>query len=225
MFQWVNWGDIVLGELVVLTKVPERGYVKTRLQKRLSAYVVEQLYTGFLKDTLDRFSDYDPYVAYYPETKLQMLWTILGDRRYVVQRGKDLWERLLTIFDDFYRAGIDDVCAINCDVPLLKKETVDEAFKLMSEKDLVLGPAYDGGFYLIGGKGLCWELFDGVKWKNPNALDGIKANADRLGLKVAVLESYRDVDTPEDLKTVWESGELEKKSKTYEIVKKVQRQL
>lgn len=208
-----------MGEVIVLTKVPERGFVKTRLAKKLPAQDVEELYTAFLTDTLAKLSDYDPYVAYYPERKLQMLWTILGDRKYIVQKGKGLWERLQRIFDDFYRLGYEYVAAVTCDVPLLTKQDIEEAFSAMQDHDIVLGPANDGGLYLIGGKKISSSLFEGVEWKSPDAFKKIMENAKGLGLKTAELTTQQDVDTPEDLAAVWESGQLDKKGKTYEVLK------
>jgi uncharacterized protein len=208
-------------DVIVFTKVPERGYVKTQLQKKLPAHVVEELYTAFLNDTLDKLKDYYPYVAYYPERKLQMLWTILGNRKYIVQRGKHMWEKLFNVFKDFYRMGVTDVIVVNCDVPTLKKEHIDKAFELMKTNDLVFGPANDGGFYLIGGGKVSPELFEDVEWKKPDVLKKTEANAHKLGLKVAFTEPLRDVDNPEDLDAIWIGGELDGKSRTFRILKRI----
>ncbi|MBD3388341.1 MAG: DUF2064 domain-containing protein [Candidatus Altiarchaeales archaeon] len=214
-----------MGEVIVFTKVPERGYVKTKLQKELQSHVVEELYTALLKDALEKLGDYTPYVAYYPERKQQMLWTILGDRNYIVQRGKGMWERIVNVFNDFYRMGFDYVAAVNCDAPSLTKGHVEEAFALMRDNDLVLGPAYDGGFYLIGGRGLKQGLFEGAEWKSRNALETIAENARKQGLNVAYTERLRDIDTPEDVKAVWESQKLDKNGKTYEILARINKQI
>jgi uncharacterized protein len=208
-------------DVIVFTKVPERGYVKTQLQKKLPAHVVEELYTAFLNDTLDKLREYYPYVAYYPERKLQMLWTILGDRKYIVQRGKHMWEKLLNVFNDFYRMGVTEVVIVNCDVPTMKREHVEKAFELMKSNDLVFGPANDGGFYLIGGGKVSAALFDGVEWKKPDVLKRTAANAQKLGLRVAYTDPLRDVDNPEDLDAIWSGGELDECSRTYRILRRI----
>jgi hypothetical protein len=208
-------------EVLVFTKVPERGYVKRGLVRRLPAQVVEELYVAFLNDTLEKLRDYFPFVAYYPQEKLQILWYLLGDRKYIMQRGRDLGERIVNLFSDFYKMGIRDTLMVGCDVPTLRKEHVDEAFKLMASNDVVLGPANDGGFYLIGGGGLRRELFEGVVWKTPDVLKKTVENAGKLGLKVAFTQTLRDVDNPQDLDAVWDSGELDEKSHTYRVMEQI----
>jgi uncharacterized protein len=212
-----------LREVIVFTKVPERGHVKTRLQKRLPPYAVEELYTAFLMDTLDKLREYYPFVAYYPESKLQMLWQILGDRKYLAQRGADMGEKLINVFSDFYKMSVHDVVVVGCDVPTMRTEHLTEAFALMGANGLVMGPSHDGGFYLIGGKDVRRELFEGVAWEGAAVFDSVKANAERLGIKVGVLPRLHDIDTPEDLDAVWASGELPKEGNTYRVLKKLRR--
>jgi len=210
-----------LRDVIVFTKVPERGNIKTRLQKKLPAYQVEELYVAFLMDTLDRLKDYYPYVAYYPEAKLQPLWQILGERKYIAQRGGDLGEKLVNVFKDFYRMGVKDVLAVGCDVPTLKTEHIEGAFELMRDNDVVLGPAHDGSFYLIGGKSIRMELFEGVDWERHDVLERITENAKGLGLKAGFTPNLHDVDTPEDIDAVWASGELPKDGNTYRVLRKI----
>ncbi|MFH1404151.1 MAG: TIGR04282 family arsenosugar biosynthesis glycosyltransferase [Candidatus Altiarchaeota archaeon] len=209
-----------MGEVVVFTKVPERGYVKKKLQVKLPAYLVEEIYIAFLVDTLEKLGDYHPYVAYYPARKLNLIWDILGERKYIVQRGNDFRERILNMFSDFYRMGVKDMLMVGCDTPSLRKEHIDNAFKMMESNDLVMGPSHDGGFYLLGGSGVSSELFDDVVWKSPNVLERVNENAEKLGLKTALLPQLRDVDNPEDLDAVWESGELDEKGRTYSVMRK-----
>jgi len=208
-------------EVIVFTKVPERGKVKTRLQKRYSSYQVEELYTAFLLDTLEKLREFYPYVAYWPPDKLQPLWMIIGERKYAVQRGKDFGEKIQNIFRDFYKMGIRNTVAVGCDVPTLTKKHIEDAFKLMGDHDLVVGPANDGGFYLIGGAGVKKELFEGVNWEGKNVLDSVLSNAAELGLKVGKTQTLLDIDTPENLDALWKLGELDERSNTYRVVKKM----
>jgi len=210
-----------MGDVVVITKVPERGYVKRKLQVKMPAYLVEEIYIAFLCDTLDKIGEYDPFVAYYPSHKLNLIWDIIGERKYIVQRGKHIEERILNLFSDFYRAGRKDILLLGCDTPTFKKEIIEEAFKHMSEKDLVLGPSKDGGFYLMGGRGVSEELFADVEWKTPRILEKIIENAGKLGLKTEILQSLQDVDDPNDLKAVWESRDLDKESRTFKVMRRV----
>ncbi|MFH1056025.1 MAG: TIGR04282 family arsenosugar biosynthesis glycosyltransferase [Candidatus Altiarchaeota archaeon] len=208
-------------EVIVFTKVPERGQVKTRLQRKYPAHTVEEIYVAFLQDTLEKLRPYYPWVAYFPEGKVQVLWNLLGDRKYLLQRGRDFGEKVMSVFGDFYKMGVKNVVVVNCDVPTLRKEHVDQAFQLMESCDAVLGPAHDGGFYLIGGRNVRKELFEGVEWDGQYVLERIKRNAEGGGLKLAYTPELRDVDTPEDLEAVRSSGELDKESLTFKTLKKI----
>lgn len=205
---------------MIFTKVPQRGNVKTRLQKKFPAYVVEEIYTAFLLDTVAKLEEFNPYIAFYPERLMTNLWYILGDRRYLAQRGVDFGERLANAFNDFYMNRIVNVVVCGCDVPLLQKSHVEQAFQLMADHDLVVGPSNDGGFYLIGGRGVSPKLFEGVLWGQPSVFARVVENAEKLGLKVASTPKLLDVDTPDDLQRIWESGELDTGSKTFEKLKK-----
>jgi uncharacterized protein len=207
--------------VVVFTKVPERGAVKTRLQRKIPAYLVEELYIAFLTDTLEKLRDHFPYVAYWPPNKMQALWTLLGERKYLQQRGADLGEKLANVFSDFYKMGVRDLAIVGCDAPTMKAQDVEDAFGKMDSADVVLGPAHDGGFWLIGGRGFRKELFDGVDWNGTDAYEKVWGNASSHGLKTATLPLLRDVDTPEDLDAVWSSGDLDKGGQTYRILRKI----
>ncbi|MFH0862198.1 MAG: TIGR04282 family arsenosugar biosynthesis glycosyltransferase [Candidatus Altiarchaeota archaeon] len=208
-------------DVIVFTKVPEKGQVKTRLQRKFPPHVVEELYTAFLLDTLDQLREYFPYVAYWPPNKLQLLWNILGDRKYVQQNGRDLGEKIMNVFRDFRKMGIRDVIVVGCDVPLMKKEHVQDAFQKMTDCDLVIGPSHDGGFYLIGGHEMTEEIFDKVDWDGKDVSKRIIENARDSGRKVTTLEELRDIDTPEDIDAVWKTGGLDEKSRTYRILKRI----
>jgi len=96
------------------------------------------------------------------------------------------------------------VALIGTDVPALSHEDVRDALESLDEHDVALGPATDGGYYLIALKGPEPELFRGIRWSSPDVLTGTLERAARRGLGVRVLRTIGDIDTVEDLAAEWE---------------------
>jgi uncharacterized protein len=210
-----------MGELVIFTKVPQRGKVKTGLERKYPPQAVEQVYTAFVRDTVEKLSEFNPYISFYPERLFTKIWYMLGEKKFIVQRGSDRGERMSNLFSDFYKNRIGYVIACGCDAPLLTREIIYDAFKKIHEYDVVFGPSYDGGLYLLGGQNILPELFKDVIWKKENTLRRILENAESLGLSHSLTQELRDVDTPEDLKAIWDSEKLDKESETYSILRKL----
>ena len=117
------------------------------------------------------------------------------------QRGTDLGDRLRHTFRSLLqREGPAGVVIFGADSPTLPPARLASAFALLgSEEDLVLGPAEDGGFYLIGARRIVPGLFAGVPWGTSQVLEATLRAGRRSGLRVALLPSWYDVDRPEDL--------------------------
>ena len=103
-------------------------------------------------------------------------------------------------FQEGFRQGWKRVVLIGSDIPDLTSAIIRESFERLTDHDLVLGPARDGGYYLIGLKTCRPELFNNaIDWGTKEVLKNTRITADRLGLKTALLAQLRDVDRPEDL--------------------------
>ena len=140
--------------LVLYMKAPRPGTVKTRLTPRVSAGEAAELYRAFILDTLhlaQGIAGASLFVAWTPEDGLAELRSALGnpDVEWTGQRGRDLGERLSNTFavlgDEW-----DKIVVLGGDSPLLPPAYVEEAFAALDRHDVVLGPAEDGGYYLIG---------------------------------------------------------------------------
>ena len=140
--------------LILYMKAPRPGTVKTRLTPRVSAGEAAELYRAFILDTLhlaQGIAGASLFVAWTPEDGLAELRSALGnpDVAWTVQRGRDLGERLSNTFavlgDEW-----DKIVVLGGDSPLLPPAYVEEAFAALDRHDVVLGPAEDGGYYLIG---------------------------------------------------------------------------
>lgn len=144
--------------LVLFMKAPIPGTVKTRLTPRVTMDEAADLYRAFIVDTLhqaQRIAGTDLFVAWTPDDGRTELLNALGgpggpDVNWLRQRGSHLGERLSNAFAAFRKAGWKKTVVLGGDSPLLPREYVEEAFEALDRHDVVLGPADDGGYYLIG---------------------------------------------------------------------------
>jgi rSAM/selenodomain-associated transferase 1 len=187
--------------LLLFTKPAREGRVKTRLIGDLTAAEAAALHQAFLEDLLDRLRSGD--------FELRLAWALedgdavpSGPFRGFRQEGEELGERLYRALSGAAReAGA--VAALGSDHPTLPLELVHRAFeKVEAGADVVLGPAEDGGYYLIAlsSKAVSPRLFEGIPWSTDRVLPQTLERCGELGLAVELLPEASDVDTPEDLR-------------------------
>ncbi len=205
--------------LIIFTRYPEAGKTKTRLipvlgeqgaadlQRRMTEHLVSRI------DKLTSSRSLTLEIRYEGGNEtLMRSW--LGDNfTYHPQPPGDLGHRMCTVFDKAFRADAENVIIIGSDIPGISADIITEALDQLYRHDLVLGPARDGGYYLIGVKNGCWPkvnpiLFENIAWGTDTVLSQTLSSADRMGLSHRQLEVLDDVDRPEDL-DVW-SRESEK---------------
>ena len=195
-------------QLTIFTRYPEPGLTKTRLigalgedgaaklQKELTEKTVQKI------DQLVKTSTVEP-VIYFEGGDLVSMQNWLGpDRFYRQQVHGDLGKKLEKAFDDAFSAGAQRVVTIGCDCPGLTKEHIGRAFDALYLNDLVLGPATDGGYYLIGIKYPIDELFKDIPWGTEKVFEKTVSLAQQLCLSIEILEELHDVDRPEDLEHI-----------------------
>jgi rSAM/selenodomain-associated transferase 1 len=119
--------------------------------------------------------------------------------RLVDQAGEDLGGRMHRTFIDLFAKGYEQVVIVGTDVPTLPLPVYREAFAMLDCSDLVLGPAIDGGYYLIGLRQPAEQLFTDVPWSTDQVLSITQQKAKALGLSVGLTVTWRDVDTVADL--------------------------
>ena len=186
--------------VLLYTKPARAGRVKTRLIGELTPGQAAELHEAFLSDLVERLKKgaFALQIAWALETDQPMPENAVPGLR---QQGVDLGERL---YRGLARASRDHdlVAAVGADHPALPLARFDEAFVLLAgEADVVLGPAEDGGYYLIAvsRKGLRPEIFSGIEWSTESVLEKTLERCRGLGLSVALLRREADVDTPADL--------------------------
>ena len=207
--------------LVIFTKAPIPGEVKTRLCPPLTPDEAATLHGSFVLDMLERSKTavaklklpLDRYLACMPSSTL-VFFKIMEERQSVKlidQVGDDLGRRMQHTFETMFAKHYQRVFIVGTDVPSLPLDHYTQALALLEKNDLVLGPALDGGYYLIGLKRMAPDLFVGIPWSTDRVLEMTQEKATTLGLKTALLPPWRDVDTIEDLRALIATSALDAK--------------
>jgi len=186
--------------LVVMAKAPRAGYVKTRLSAALPTEAVVALYRCLIEDTIElaqsvrgvRVSVVCPHAD---ATELAA-WL---DVPVVPQNGDGLAAGLASVFRLHLTDSCERVIAFNGDSPHLPDRVLEAAFDLLERADLVVGPTDDGGYYLVGTKTAHTQLFDAEQIGTESALQALLSRARSLHLKIALTESWYDIDDASDL--------------------------
>ncbi|MGK7914789.1 MAG: TIGR04282 family arsenosugar biosynthesis glycosyltransferase [Prochloraceae cyanobacterium] len=196
--------------LIIFTRYPEPGKTKTRTIPALGAEGAAQLQRQMSEHTLvqARRVQSDRSLAvevHFTGGDRQLMKDWLGsDLIYRYQSEGDLGVRMRSAFELSFNAGMTGVAIIGIDCPDLNASLMAEAFEALTcDCDLVLGPAADGGYYLIGLNRLIPELFADISWGTSQVLAQTKAIAEKLELNVYYLSVLNDVDRPEDLE-IWQ---------------------
>ncbi len=195
----------------IMAKVPRSGYVKTRLVPPLTHEQATLLSQCFLRDvaaSIARAADAHPgrihgLAVYLPQGEERAFDGLLPQGfRLLLQRGEDLGERLFHASEDLLSAGFHSVCLVNADSPTLPTSLLrDAVLALQAPGDrVVLGPATDGGYYLIGLKRAHGRLFQGISWSTPEVFAQTLERARELQLEAHLLPEWYDVDDQQSLR-------------------------
>ena len=190
--------------LIIFVKWPEKGMVKTRLSVVLGDDEAMELYKSFVEDIIATVlqSGFRPLIAYYPEDAGEKIATWLGDDNdYTPQIGINLGAKMSNAFRQVFEREVSRAVLIGSDFPDLPAEIISEAFSALKIKHAVIGPAKDGGYYLIGFRldTFSSAVFDGIPWSTEEVFERTMSIFTREGLDVHQLPIWRDIDRPEDL--------------------------
>lgn len=191
--------------LIIFSRYPEPGKTKTRLIPALGAEGAATLHRQMTAHTLAEARELQRACALSVEVHFaggnhQQMQTWLGaELIYRQQSEGDLGDRLAAAFATAFAAGMTRVIIIGTDCPDLHSAILLQAFQALTQHDLVLGPAQDGGYYLIGLQRLFPELFVGVSWGTASVRQQTVEIAKALDLAIAFLPLLSDIDRPEDL--------------------------
>jgi rSAM/selenodomain-associated transferase 1 len=192
---------------------PVPGGVKTRLAKELGEQRACAIYAAFITDLIARFrsSGTQRYLCFTPDDDdSRHYFEKMAGSEFGLwpQPAGDLGTRMERFFNEYLSAADDRVVVIGSDSPTLPQEYLERAFDELGHDELaknentpadcVVGPATDGGYYLIGMRGRVWPVFADMMWSKPGVLDRTVARLAGAGARLALLPVWYDVDTPDD---------------------------
>ncbi len=185
--------------LLLMTKNPEWGRVKTRLAAQIGTTNALWVYEQLLAKTVSVLGKvpHDVAVFYDPEVPKQTL-AFPTAKYHLPQQGKDLGCRMQRAFQWGFDRGYEAICVLGTDLWELTPALISSAFVALEKKEVVIGPAADGGYYLLGLKQPKPELFENIPWSTEKVLKETQALLQPK--KVTLLPKKNDIDTLEDLK-------------------------
>ncbi len=196
--------------LLLFARLPVAGKVKTRLLPRYTPEEALQLHRALLSDSLDLLNraaaaaSAAPFLYWSEEGTLDAeISGRMGAATRALQHGSDLGERLARAFQERLAAGSRQVVVLASDTPHLPDERILRAFQALEREEVVVGPARDGGYYLIGASRLHPELFRSIPWGTGQVFRETLRRARKEKISLASLPDWEDIDLPESVAALW----------------------
>jgi rSAM/selenodomain-associated transferase 1 len=200
--------------IILFLKDFQAGGVKTRLAARLGDQGALDMYKAMVADLLSNLESLKdiiiPYFDRYPEQAESdsSVAALLSQGRLRVQEGWDLGDRMRNAFREVFSDGVESAVLIGSDIPQIDSDLLEEYIEQLHQFPMVLGPAADGGYYLIGFQKQHYEprLLSGIEWSTEMVYEQTLEKARSLKLSCYVGQELQDVDTIEDLESILSSG-------------------
>src|SRR6056297_1032747 len=193
--------------IIIFTRYPKPGQTKTRLISLLGQVGAAELHQHILEHTIkqaDKGCDELPVhriISFNGGNQTKMNHWLGPDGDYFQQQGKDLGENLRQTMEYAFDKNFRKVLLVGSDIPGIRSAILKKGFRFLNDKDMVLGPAADGGYYLIGMHKNAYTsgFFNGINWGLSSVLEETITLAQKSDLSYSLLEKLHDIDTPEDL--------------------------
>ena len=187
--------------LIIFTRNPKLGKVKTRLAKSIGDKNALSIYNTLLDRTEKTTRNLNCDKAFYYSLKIRKndIWDASIYQKHR-QHGDDLGIRMLNAFSESFNNNYDKVAIIGSDLFDLKSNHINDAFKALDNNDIVIGPAHDGGYYLLGMKSLYSQVFKNKNWGTSTVFKETKN--DLKNENIYLLETLNDIDVYDDLKNI-----------------------
>lgn len=185
--------------LIIFTRNPVKGKVKTRLAKDIGNDKAFEIYNLLLEQTYKITSglEHTKYVYYSENIPEKDLWNN-GDFHKKLQHGSDLGARMENAFRNGFSEGYGKIVIIGTDLYEIEAVDIEAAFRALDEKDYVIGPAKDGGYYLLGMKSLNSDIFRNINWSTSKVFSETLKNIEDKAIKI--LKTQNDIDVLDDIK-------------------------
>jgi len=186
--------------LIIFVKNPEIGKVKSRLAKIIGAEKALFVYKKLLIKTKEIVANIsvEKLVCYSDKISAGDLWENSSFQK-TLQRGDDLGDKMYNAFHDAVEQSYRKICLIGSDNMEITADIIKEAFHQLDDQDIVLGPAIDGGYYLIAMKFPYREIFKNKEWGSDSVLKNTIDDIQKLNLKYSLLPELNDIDVFEDI--------------------------
>ncbi|MDG2431325.1 TIGR04282 family arsenosugar biosynthesis glycosyltransferase [Flavobacterium sp.] len=187
--------------ILIFTRNPELGKVKTRLAATIGDENALEIYIQLLEHTkkVALETSYDRQVLYSVAINHDDMWEATAFQKKL-QVGTDLGERMHNAFQGGFDAGYEKIVIIGSDLIALESADIDKAMQKLDDNDIVIGPAEDGGYYLLGMKNIPDNIFKNKEWGTDTVLKDTLL--DIASLNYHLLEEKNDIDTYEDIKNI-----------------------
>ena len=192
--------------LILFAIIPVAGKMKTRLMPFLNAQECASLYKCLTRDVYEKAKavDADVYVFYTPRDQGGVLRDLLGEDAVLLpQHGEDLGQKMKNAIGAVLRLGYEKVVLMGVDIPHIHTETIQNAFDNLDTRDIVIHPALDGGYYLIGMKREYESIWNIQRYGTNTVMYDTLQHMKAENLSTSVGQMYYDVDGKEDIKQLW----------------------
>ena len=189
--------------LILFLKYPEANKVKTRLGREIGYARAARLYEKMVLQQISDLTSNSYELALYVDDRHDIASykeKFGGNGIYFYQKGKDLGERMAQAMEDSFQLGYARVILVGSDVPLVDVPAVNSFFDHLLTADMVIGPATDGGYYMIGFQNAIdmSPVFKNIAWSTERVFESTMAKVTQTHLKVQVEKIWFDLDTLED---------------------------
>ena len=185
--------------LIIFTKNLVHGKVKTRLSSTVGNDKAFEIYKQLVEhtSTVTQELNCDKVVFYTEEIEVNDVWK--NDYQKQLQIGNNLGEKMMMAFNYVFKNKYSKAVVIGCDCPELSKQIINDAFEQLNNYDVVIGPAADGGYYLLGIKKMNEHLFENIEWSTSTVLAETVKRCKEIELSYYSLITLHDVDEEKDL--------------------------
>jgi rSAM/selenodomain-associated transferase 1 len=195
--------------ILLFIRAPAKGKTKSRLASSIGEDAALELYKNFVLDIIDTIdkSSYPLRIFFHPPDAGEALASWLGHHYHCLpQDGNDLGERMEKSFERIFSEGFTSAVLIGSDIPDLTPAVFHEAIESLKTNDVVMGPAVDGGYYLVGCNKTTFlrEMFHGIAWGTNTVFRKTMGILHKASLRVHLVPEWQDVDTLCDLQSLFE---------------------
>jgi hypothetical protein len=210
--------------VIIFARLPQKGKVKTRIAKTLGEKFAVDFYKACAENTFNECrkiasNNLDIYIFYADKNDKKLMKNWAGSEfRLFPQSGEDLGKRMLNAFKQVFAEGVRRAILIGTDIPGISSKVISDSLISLCKSDVVIGPAKDGGYYLIGMNKLYGFLFEKIEWGSGKVFSDTLNRISLHNIERQIVAELYDIDTEEDLKNWMSEGQEAENNKVRDFV-------